>query len=588
MSIQADHKDIITLIMGDLTQFHIPIYQRTYTWEDNNQVDKLLDDIKSFGEEYKDNKRAEYYIGNVILKNQTRAFVTERVVIDGQQRITTSILMLCAIRDLYRNKFFSEKGSRIANEIHKHVYSPDGIDVKLKLNNMENQQALTNLLSGSSSAISPGDKKTKYYKNYEHIYKRLSRMGEDEFDVFLDLLRRVKVVIIFLDEDQDENSVFESINSLGKPLAGSDLIKNYLFTFKNYECSHQNELELINLYTRTFESLFKNDGDEKNEEDEEEIREQFFRVYIAIKTQWLYKHDPKILYYKFKEVVGEIRSIDSLKEIIHDLAKWGLIYQTLRVKKHRAINPNYIGYLRTSFAIYSSLMMNFLEHYSHIEANELIIDNPLEFNKSIKALVAYDASRILASYPAGELTRFIPMVFERLKSNDFSSSVGYGDRFLTLVKNAEAGHQLPSQKVLTEKIVTNDLYSRKSKYIKKFLILLENIGKNELLNFEKDLKKAQIEHIVPQNIATGQWLTISFEDHEKYLHTLGNLTLTFDNQSLGNKEFSEKRQILLNKSRIMLNNELVKFDDFNADTIKTRSTDMLDKFLCEFLDTHQL
>ena len=95
MSIQADHKDIITLIMGDLTQFHIPIYQRTYTWEDNNQVDKLLDDIKSFGEEYKDNKRAEYYIGNVILKNQTRAFVTERVVIDGQQRITTSILMLC-------------------------------------------------------------------------------------------------------------------------------------------------------------------------------------------------------------------------------------------------------------------------------------------------------------------------------------------------------------------------------------------------------------------------------------------------------------------------------------------------------------
>ena len=159
---------------------------------------------------------------------------------------------------------------------------------------------------------------------------------------------------------------------------------------------------------------------------------------------------------------------------------------------------------------------------------------------------------------------------------------------MTLVKNAEAGHQLPSQKVLTEKIVTNDLYSRKSKYIKKFLILLENIGKNELLNFEKDLKKAQIEHIVPQNIATGQWLTISFEDHEKYLHTLGNLTLTFDNQSLGNKEFSEKRQILLNKSRIMLNNELVKFDDFNADTIKTRSTDMLDKFLCEFLDTHQL
>lgn len=88
--------------------------------------------------------------------------------------------------------------------------------------------------------------------------------------------------------------------------------------------------------------------------------------------------------------------------------------------------------------------------------------------------------------------------------------------------------------------------------------------------------------------STGQWLTISFKDHEKYLYTLGNLTLTFDNQSLINKEFSEKKQILLNKSRIMLNNELVKSDDFNANTIKIRSIDMLDKFLCEFLETHKL
>jgi uncharacterized protein with ParB-like and HNH nuclease domain len=584
MAIQADHKDIITLIMGDLTQFHIPIYQRTYTWEANEQVDKLLDDIKSFGEEYKDNKRAEYYIGNVILKNQTRAFVNERVVIDGQQRITTSILILCAIRDLYRNKFFSEKGSRTANDIHKYIYSPDGIDIKLKLNNMENQQALTNLLSGSSSAISLADKRTKYYRNYEHIYKRLSRMDEAEFDVFLDLLRRVKVVIIFLDEDQDENSVFESINSSGKPLAGSDLIKNYLFTFKNYDCSHPNETELINLYTRTFESIFKNSENEENKEDEEEVREQFFRVYIALKTQWLYKNDPKILYYKFKEVVGEITSINSLKDIIDDLAKWALIYQTLRVKNHLDINSNYIGYLRTSFAIYSSLMMKLLEHYSHIESNELIIDNPLEFNKAIKALVAYDAARFLANYPAGELTRFIPMVFERLESNDFNLSSGYGDRFLTLVTRAQAGHQLPSIKVLKEKVVTNDLYSRKSKYIKKFLVLLENIGKNELLDYEKDLKKAEIEHIVPQNPAIDQWNSISFEEHEKYLHTLGNLTLTFDNKSLSNKGFDEKRTILREKSRIKLNDELARYDDFNAQAIESRAISMLDKFLHEFLN----
>lgn len=577
MAIQADHKDIITLIMGDLTQFHIPIYQRTYTWEATSQVDKLFDDIQGFGEEYRDNRRAEYYIGNVIVKNQTRGLITERVVIDGQQRITTSILMLCAIRDIYRQRFISDEGARVSNEIHKNLYSQDGTEVKLKLNNMENQQALTNLLSGSLGAISLADRQTRYYRNYEHIYKRIAGMDEAAFNGFLGLLRRVKVVIIFLDEDQDENSVFESINSLGKPLAGSDLIKNYLFTFKNYECSHQAEVELTNLYTRTFESLFR------DEENVEEELEQFFRTYIAIEKQWMVKKDPKVVYYEFKKNIGSITSIDRLKEIIHDLSKWALIYQTVRVKEHQDINSNYIGYLRTSFARYSALMMKLLERYSHIESNELVIDNPPEFNKAIKSLVAYDAARFLANYPDGEVVRFTPMVFKRLNSNEFNADTDYGDRFLTLVSKADEGYRLPSIRVLKESIVTNNLYSRKRQQLKRLLILLENIGKNELLDYERDLKRVQIEHIVPQNPAPNQWTTISFEDREKYLHTLGNLTLTFDNQSLGNRGFADKKQMLFERSRILLNNELLQYDDFNSDVIVRRAEGLLDRFVCEFL-----
>jgi len=148
MAIQADHKDIINLIMGDLTQFHIPIYQRTYTWDADKQVDKLHDDIKDFGEEYKDNKRAEYYIGNVIVKNQTRGLITERVVIDGQQRITTSILILCAIRDIYNQKFPSNDGARVAHEIHKHLYSQDGTEIKsLFVNNFDIFRQIIKFLS---------------------------------------------------------------------------------------------------------------------------------------------------------------------------------------------------------------------------------------------------------------------------------------------------------------------------------------------------------------------------------------------------------------------------------------------------------
>lgn len=99
MTIHTDHKNIIELITGDLTQFHVPIYQRSYTWEAHLEVNKLMNDIIEFGEEYQDNHRTEYYIGNIIIKNQTREMITERIVIDGQQRITTTILILCAIRE---------------------------------------------------------------------------------------------------------------------------------------------------------------------------------------------------------------------------------------------------------------------------------------------------------------------------------------------------------------------------------------------------------------------------------------------------------------------------------------------------------
>ena len=95
MAIEGYSKSIRDLIMGDNLLFHIPIYQRSYTWVGKQQVKKLLDDIFEFAREQQANPSAEYYIGNVILKNQHRGFVTERIVIDGQQRITTTILRSC-------------------------------------------------------------------------------------------------------------------------------------------------------------------------------------------------------------------------------------------------------------------------------------------------------------------------------------------------------------------------------------------------------------------------------------------------------------------------------------------------------------
>jgi uncharacterized protein with ParB-like and HNH nuclease domain len=102
----------------------VPIYQRNYTWGADKEVKKLIDDIIEFGQEYQDNDRAEYYIGNIIIKNQTRGMITERIIIDGQQRITTSVLILCAIRDIYRDKYPSNDNNNIYQFFNFLVCSP--------------------------------------------------------------------------------------------------------------------------------------------------------------------------------------------------------------------------------------------------------------------------------------------------------------------------------------------------------------------------------------------------------------------------------------------------------------------------------
>jgi len=563
MAINTDNKSIQELILGDLNLFHIPVYQRDYTWEAEKHVQQLLDDIVEFGDEYKDNLRAEYYIGNIIIKNQSQGLAMKRLIVDGQQRITTAILILCAIRDIYKDYLDNSEEKRFANTIQKALYSNDD-GIKLKINNMNNQQELTFLLSGENIS----ETKTKYTENYRYILHYLQQKNKEKLKQFVKLLNRIKVVLIFLDDDQDENSVFESINSLGKPLTGGDLIKNYLFTFK-YDCDANCENKFINLYVTQFESLFKNP---------KEI-EAFFRIYIAIKTKFLHKQDAKIIYYQFKKTIGSIDNSEQCHDILNELCEFALIYQTLKIRGHKDIEKNHLGYLRIVFSEYSSLLIQVLKAYSYIENHQIIINEKDNFNQFLKSIVAYQASRFIAGERKSRIIRFIPMVFDKLK-NGYSQYDNYADKFLALVKSVDNKHSIPDVARLRARVSISRLYGKAE--IKGLLILLENIDKKELLNYEKEtLKKATIEHIMPQTLS-DDWGYISKEEHQEYLHVLGNLTLTMDNTKLSNLGFDKKKQILLQKSKITLNNDLQEYQEFGIDAIKKRELVLVNKFIKQY------
>ncbi len=570
MTIEGHQKNIRDLIMGDNMSFHIPIYQRTYTWQARVEVDKLIDDIVEFAEEHEGNSKADYYIGNIIVKNQTRGFVTERVVIDGQQRITTTILILCAIRDLYLSKIKTENALESARAICRALFSQEGNHIRIKLNNMEHQRTLNTLLSGELLTIDLADRSTNYWKNYNHIVRRFETWNEHHLQRFVDILERVKVVVIFLDEDQDENSVFESINSSGKRLSGSDLIKNFIFTFKRFQVTHYEEKQLIELYTNKFEALFTNLA-----EREDDI-EAFFREYLAVKTAEKVTKDPKVVHHAFKKWVGDIVDFGTCKQLILDLIKWGTIYQTLRVGSHPDIDKNSLGYLRASFFTYATLLMDIVEKLSKIEEGKIVVYDKQLLNNAISKVGAYDACRFLSGDPSKVITRFIPTIPKKLEAKDPNYWHDYAAAFEILVTSTTEGYRQPSVGLIERRIADIDLY-RNQKQLLRFLVLVENLGQNEVISFDTGLKGCQIEHIMPQTL-NGHWSGIPEATHQQYIHTLGNLSITFDNQGLSNKGFSEKKKLLAEKSRIRLNQMLLDYEVFDESAIKDRAHRILEKF----------
>jgi hypothetical protein len=577
MPIEAHSKSIRSLILEDSYSFRIPIYQRSYSWKPREQVRKLLEDILEFAGETGPTLRRDYYIGNIILKKmQGGGFSSSFAVIDGQQRITSVILMLCALRELYLESSATDEERSSARAITHALYRDDGETIRIKLNNMEHQKSLNLILSGKLDSIGPEDRSTNYWANFQFLKQQLAKLRSAEdwrLQDFAAILDRVKVVAIFLSEEQDENSVFESINSAGMPLAGADLIKNFVFTFQ-FQPTQQQLRELEDLYSGKFEQQFSGYTSVSSG------LEEFFRQYLAVKTGRLVKQDAKVIYYEFKKWAQQTYNVDSAdacRALITDLNKWATIYNMLRVHGHDDIDANSLGYLRGSFNTYATLLMDMVDKLGDASEGCVVLYDAKEFNRAIARLTAYDASRFLAGQSARPLATFIPTIPKRLEDRDANYFHDYASAFGTLISSVAPGQRQPSVSEIRTQVEAQNLYAN-PKTLMRFLILLENLGQNEQISFESGLKGCEIEHIMPQTLGP-EWSHVRAEEHQRWLHNLGNLSITFDNVTLGNKSLAEKRQLLAERSRVRLNKMLLDYEVFGTAEIHDRSGRLLNLFV---------
>ncbi|GAA7610572.1 DUF262 and DUF1524 domain-containing protein [Helicobacter pylori] len=501
-------------------QFVIPIYQRVYSWE-KEQCKQLWDDIIKTG----GNDQIEgHFIGSIVFVHDGiyTPSHNELLIIDGQQRLTTITLLFIALRDhLNDEDEFLEKFSHQKIQNRYLINSDEKGDKKFKLILSESDKD-TLLFLIDKNKRKPSEPSLKIVENFE-LFEKWIRKNTDKLETIFKGLEKLMIVWIALKKEKDDPQlIFESMNSKGVELTQTDLIRNYIIM----ETEVKKQEGFYNKYWRAMEENFKQS---KKQSKREDLFNKFVRHYLTIKTREI----PNInkVYEAFKRYQQE-RGIET-EALLQDLQKYCGFFCQIVFKKegNKALNKA-LGFLvdLDMDVVYPLL----LELYSDYIDGVLSVQ---DFTSIIELIESYIFRRAVCGLGTNSLNKVFASFTRHIQKNEYFESLeAY---FGSLTK----GQRFPGDDEFKDSFTTKELCSsNKTEKARYYLERLENFDTKEPVNTEE----CTIEHIMPQKL-TEEWerdLGENFQAiHDKYLHTIGNLTLTGYNSEYSNRSFQEKRDM---------------------------------------------
>ncbi|WP_131129596.1 DUF262 and DUF1524 domain-containing protein [Helicobacter pylori] len=532
-------------------QFVIPIYQRVYSWE-KEQCKQLWDDIIKTG----GNDQIEgHFIGSIVFVHDGIYTTShnELLIIDGQQRFTTITLLFIALRDhLNDEDEFLEKFSHQKIQNRYLINSDEKGDKKCRLILSESDKdTLLSLIDRNKRK--PSEPSSKIMENFK-LFEEWIRKNTDKLETIFKGLDKLMVVEISLERGKDNPQlIFESMNSTGKDLTQTDLIRNYILMGLEPE----EQKIFYEKYWRAMEERFE-------QSEREELFNKFVRHYITIKTREI----PNInkVYEAFKRYQQE-RGIE-IEALLLDLQKYCGYFCQIAFKKedHKDLNKA-LGFLvdLKMDVIYPLL----LELYSDYSDGVL---SKQDFIPIIYLTESYLVRRAVCGFGTNGLNKIFASFTRHIQKNEYFESLEV--HFGSLIKE----QRFPGDDEFKNSFTTKELCdSKKTEKARCYLERLENFDTKEPVNTQK----CTIEHIMPQTL-TKEWkrdLGENFQAiHDKYLHTIGNLTLTGYNQEYSNNSFQEKRDMEkgFKQSPLRLNQGLKDLESFGEKEIEKRANDLAD------------
>ncbi|WQV05902.1 DUF262 and DUF1524 domain-containing protein [Helicobacter pylori] len=528
-------------------QFVIPIYQRLYSWG-KKQCEQLWDDIIKIGG---NDKMNGHFIGSILYVLDGNTPSSPLLIIDGQQRLTTITLLFIALRNhLSEEVKFLEKFSRKNIEKHYLINSNKNGDKKFKLILSESDKdTLLSLIDENQRK--PSEPSVKIVENFKLFEKWISE-NTDKLETICKGLEKLMIVWIALEKGKDDPQlIFESMNSKGIELTQTDLIRNYIVMETETEEKQKN---FYNGYWRAMEEDFTQN---------ETLFNRFVRHYLTIKTGKI--PNEKRVYEAFKDY--QQKEGIEIENLLKDLQKYCGYFCQIAFKKEadKDLNKALSFLVDLEMDVVYPLLLELYSDYSDGVLSKQ------DFIPIIALTESYICRRAVCGLGANGLNKIFPSFTKKIDKKQYLKSVE--KHFGSLKGN----QRFPNNDEFKDSFITIDFYHlKKSKY---FLERLENFDPDT--KEPVDTQKCDIEHIMPQTL-NPKWegdLGENFEAiHEKYLHTIGNLTLTGYNSEYSNKSFQEKQGMEggFKDSPLRLNQGLRNLESFGEKEIEKRANDLAD------------
>ncbi|MCQ2682823.1 DUF262 and DUF1524 domain-containing protein [Helicobacter pylori] len=533
---KADATPLLNFIKDNQkNQFIIPIYQRVYSWE-KEQCKELWDDIIKVGG---DDKMDGHFIGSILYMLDGITHSAPLLIIDGQQRLTTITLLLTALRD-----HWSDKRKEIENDYLINSDKDGDKKFRLILSDSDKDTLLSLIDKNRREPSKPSSKIMENFKLFEEWVSNTNKL-----ETIFKGLEKLMIVYIALKKGKDDPQlIFESMNSKGMELTQTDLIRNYIVM----ETEVEKQEGFYNKYWRAMEEEF---------EQNKKLFDRFVRHYLTIKTREI----PNInkVYVALKRYQQE-RGIE-IEDLLKDLQKYCGYFCQIAFKKEDDEDLNKaLGFLvdLKMDVIYPLL----LELYSDYSDGVL---SKADFIPIIALIESYIFRRAVCGLGTNSLNKVFPFVTKKI------NKVQYLESIKTYFGSLTEKQRFPNNDEFKDCFIAINFYKfKKGEY---FFERLENFDTKEPVNTQK----CTIEHIMPQTL-TEEWekdLGENFKAiHDKYLHTIGNLTKTGYNTEYGNRSFQKKRDMEkgFKQSPLRLNQGLRDLESFGEEEIKKRANDLAD------------